>query len=48
LSGAGRGIVALAAGAALAALIGLGGCDPYADWPEEGAVFSWVYTPEEG
>ncbi len=22
------------------------GCDPYADWPEAGTYFPWVYTPE--
>lgn len=26
----------------------LGGCDPYARWPEPGTTFPWVYTPEEG
>lgn len=29
-------------------VFGLLACDPYADWPDEGTAFPWVYTPEEG
>jgi poly-gamma-glutamate synthesis protein (capsule biosynthesis protein) len=28
--------------------VAVGGCDPYAAWPEEGSYFPYIYTPEVG